>query len=59
MKVKQQADHSAGGQIMFETFFFVILAAFVIDGIWAFIVTKKVKKEESLFEDIGSLFKKS
>lgn len=30
---------------MFETFFFVILAAFVIGGIWAFIVTKKAKKE--------------
>lgn len=30
---------------MFEIVFAVILAAFVIGGIWAFAVTKKVKKE--------------
>ena len=30
---------------MFEIVFGVILAAFTIGGIWAFVVTKKVKKE--------------
>ena len=30
---------------MFETLLIIILAAFVIGGIWAFVVTKKVKKE--------------
>ena len=30
---------------MFEIVFGVILAAFIIGGIWAFVVTKKVKKE--------------
>ena len=31
--------------IVFETVFIIILALFAIGGIWAFIVTKKVKKE--------------
>ena len=30
---------------MFETIFIILLAAFVIGGIWAFVVSKKVKKE--------------
>ena len=30
---------------MFEIIFILILAAFVIGGIWAFVVTKKTKKE--------------
>ena len=34
-----------GGIIMFETVFIIVLAAFAAGGIWAFAVTKKVKKE--------------
>lgn len=34
-----------GRIILFETVFIVILAAFAIGGIWAFAVSKKVKKE--------------
>lgn len=30
---------------MFETVFIIVLAAFAAGGIWAFAVTKKVKKE--------------
>jgi len=30
---------------MFETVFIVLLAMFAIGGIWAFVMTKKVKKE--------------
>jgi len=30
---------------MFETIFIILLAAFAAGGIWAFVVSKKVKKE--------------